>query len=188
MMLPITRTNLSQQAPMHYPPTQVQAFNDNYAKQVAALFASAFPGTAILPGIGLPSQGGGVMTLTHGFNMPMLKIDGLVSKSPLSNNALYSAEIATSQDGSTKKWLNLYEAMMPDIPGVNGGPSLVQRYVNALHDCGLDVAGVHVHWTGAWSMPNDKGVWAIHHQAIGMDPMTFAKCTIEAIQQVLGKN
>lgn len=160
-------------------------FSDALAKQIETLYKQAFPGAAILPGIGLPSQGNGVMTLTHGFNMPMLKIDNMISKSPLSNNALYSAEIATSADGSTRKWINLYEAMIPDIPGIDGQPSTVQRYVNALHDCGLDVAGVHVHWTGATMVPNDKGVWAIHHQAIGMDPVTFSRCTIESLKTVI---
>jgi hypothetical protein len=115
-----------------------------------------FTDAAVLPVIGYPSHSGGVVTITHGMDHKM-SINGLVSNSPLANNALYSVECTGGQ------FLNLYEAMIPDIPGKNGQPSTAQLYVNALRDNGLDVAGVHFHWFGASVVPGNTLVAAVHH-------------------------
>lgn len=103
-----------------------------------------------------------------------MTIDGLPSYSPLANDALYSVEV------SNDVWLNLYETMMPDVPGTNGSPSSGQRYSNALSRGGIDVAGNHYHWSGA-KMAGYFPV-AIHSQAIGMDPGTFSRLQIAALR------
>src|SRR3982751_6209985 len=83
--------------------------DDKLALKVQTLWQRAFSDAALLPVIGFPSNSGGVLTLTHtdgsGHNM---RINGLPSKSPLANNALYSAEC------SKGRYLNLYEIMIPD--------------------------------------------------------------------------
>ncbi len=56
----------------------------------------------LLPVIGYPSNNYGVLTHTDGSGV-MMKIDQLTSKSPLANNALYSAEC------SHHHYLNLYD-------------------------------------------------------------------------------
>src|SRR5579885_1854067 len=114
--------------------------NDKLATKIQNYWKKYFPDALILPIIGFPSNSGGVMTLTHTMGGPQMSIDGLISKSPLANNALYSVEC------SDNKYLNLYEIMIPDIPGFKGEPSTAEVYVKALGDCGLDVAGVHFHW------------------------------------------
>jgi hypothetical protein len=72
---------------------------------------------------------------------PLLKINGLPSKSPLSNNGLFSTEVRNG------KYINLYEMMIPDIPGKDGERSTSQIYIDKLYKYNLDVAGVHFHWT-----------------------------------------
>lgn len=63
----------------------------------------------------------------------LMKINGQPSKLPLANNALYSVEC------SKNKFLNLYEIMIPDIPG---NESTAEIYVNALYNQGFDVVDV----------------------------------------------
>lgn len=154
--------------------------NDILAKKVEALWKQYFPDASILPVIGYPSyKNQGVMTLTHSMGGPMLKIDGLVSKSPLSNNALYSAEVSNGH------WINLYEIMIPDVPGKNGSPSTTAIYLKALAKNGLTIESAHYHWSGSSVIPEDKGVTAIHHSGLNMDPMTFTSKTINAINEVM---
>lgn len=97
---------------MHMPRC-LKANNDDYARKVEAIWRT-LPQGAIVPGIGLPSQGAGVTTITHTMGGPVMKINGLASKSILANNGLYTFEITGG------KWLNLYEVMIPDIPGAQG--------------------------------------------------------------------
>lgn len=156
--------------------------NDTVAKQVEALWKEAFPGATILPVIGWPSNSsnGQVMTLTHGMpGMPPLRINGLASASPLSNNALYSAEV------SGGKYINLYEIMLPDVPGTAGSPSSAQRYVNELGlTPGINVNGFHFHWTGA-QHGEPYPVLAIHHSSQSLHPIEFTIATIKAIKSVM---
>lgn len=123
---------------------------DKYADQLVKEWQRFFPDAAVLV---YPSKGNGVATITHTMgDGKLLKINGLTSRSPLANNALFTTEI------SGGKYLNLYEIMIPDVPGKDGSPSTAQQYVNNLRDNGLDVAGVHFHWFGATVQPNDKGL------------------------------
>lgn len=118
--------------------TQQQCvMNDQLARTVEQLWKDNFDEANLLPVVGVPSTGEGVMTLTHEMGGPDMSINGQVSKSPLANYALYSAEC------SDNKYLNLYEVMIPDIPGKHGNFSTAEFYVNSLRDHGLDVAGVH---------------------------------------------
>lgn len=158
--------------------------NDELARQVESIWKQAFPDAALFPVVGLPSNADGVMTLTHRHHGPLLKINGLPSKSPLSNNALYSAECSKGH------YLNLYEVMLPDLPGKRGQPSVGEYYVKLLHKYGLSVAGVHFHWWGNYVFDTkdgnrvDRGVAAIHHQSTKLDPVEFSRRTIKALQKV----
>jgi len=152
---------------------------DEDAERILQMW-KVFPGAAILPVIGYPSNSGGVVTITHQMPGPMMKINGLTSKSPLANNALYSVEV------SGGKYINLYEIMVADIPGKNGHQSTGSQYVQAIGDEGLQVAGVHFHWWGSTVVPQDKGVTAVHHQMTGdMDPYEFSARTIRALQSTM---
>jgi hypothetical protein len=147
--------------------------DDATCGQILNVFQTLDPKAAIMPGIGLPSQNNGVCTITHVMpGMPDLKINGLTSKSPLANNALFSAECA---DG---KILNLYEMMLPDVASPTpGGLSSVEAYTRDLSAAGLNVAGTHFHWWGA-----SPYVAAVHHQSASVDPVTFAERTVQALQ------
>lgn len=160
--------------------------DDSLALQVEALWKKAFPDATLLPVVGLPSNNKGVLTLVHSDGSgQMLKINGLESKSFLSNNALYSAEC------SQNKFINLYEVMLPEIPGLNGEESTSQFYTNQLRDKGLTVAGTHFHWFGSSIAPVslkriDRGITAVHHQSTtNLDPLEFSRLTIEALQATM---
>lgn len=148
---------------------------DADANQIVSLWKQSFTDAAILPVIGYPSNSNGVVTITHTVGHKM-SINGLVSNSPLANNALYSSECTGN------KFLNMYEIMLPDIPGTNGSPSTVQIYTRELARQGLDVAGVHFHWWGSNVAPGNTLVAAIHHQNIGMTPMEFSQRTLNALE------
>lgn len=160
--------------------------NDRLAKRVEAEWKEAFDDATLFPVIGLPSNNNGVLLLTHtdGSGHKM-SINGLKSSSPLANNALYSAECVKGQ------YMNLYEIMVPDIPGKKGEPSTAEIYVKLLQKEGLNVAGVHFHWWGSamfkpeHGKPIDRGVTAVHHQAIGMHPIDFSRATIKALKKTL---
>lgn len=150
--------------------------NDCLAKQIECIWKQAFCDAIILPCIGYPSSGNCVMTLTHtlGNCAQKLKINGLISKSILANNAFYSAEV------SCGKWLNLYQIKLPNIPGECGCKSSGEIYVEALIKLGISVDGNSYSWNG--TCPN---VLTINSKAIGMDPCDFSKKQIAAIKAVL---
>ncbi|SPN79617.1 Hypothetical protein ZAZAV_397 [Cedratvirus Zaza IHUMI] len=137
-----------------------------------------------------------VITHTDGTGIP-LKINGLDSFSPLSNNALYSYECAPEHKKCDKKHarkhgLNLYETLLPDIPGKPGEKSTVEIYVKLLNKYGLDTAGVHFHWWGEYKFDIkrkhervDRGIVAVHHQAVDVDPVEFSEKTICALKKTL---
>lgn len=155
--------------------------SDRLAQKINRLWQRSFPDNFILPVVGFPSNNSNkyaVFSHTLGDGM-LMKVNGLESKSPLANNALYSFECTRG------KLLHFYEIMLPDIPGRKGRPSLVQIYVNALRDNGLDVAGVHWHFFGGVANEKDRGVFAIHHQNVGMTPKEFSKATISALKTAM---
>lgn len=156
---------------------------DEVARQVEAQWKAAFPDATLLPVIGLPSNNKGVLTLLHTMgDGKVLKINDLPSNSPLANGALYSAECVNGII------LNLYEIMIPDIPGLNGEHSTGQIYINALHNQGLDVAGVHYHWSQSYvyrTGRKDKNVLAVHHQNFGLSPVEFSHRTIVALHTAM---
>lgn len=153
---------------------------DTAAKQIEAVWKQYFKDASILPVIGYPSyKKAGVMTLTHSMGGPLMTIDGLESKSPLSNNALYSVECV---DGV---YLNLYEIMLPEIPGVSGSLSTSETYKKELFKRGIVVQGDHYHWNGATILEADKGVTAIHSKAVGMNPIQFAHANGQALSAVM---
>lgn len=146
--------------------------DDSYAQSIEQIWKQ-LPAGSILPGFGLPSQGAGVATFTHQMSAPLqpMKINGLPSKSALANNALYSFE------RTGDKWLNLYEVMLPDIPGINGDLSSNQQFIKMLNDAGIEVAGVHFHWFGT------PATTAIHIQDATMDPRTFSTKMVNVLKQ-----
>lgn len=152
--------------------------NDKYARKILRLWQKDFPDAFILPVIGFPSNNDNkvaVYSHTDGSGH-LMKINGLESKSPLANNALYSFECTRD------KFLHFYEIMLPDIPGKKGDPSTVQIYVNALLNNGLDVSGLHWHFYGGVMDVNDRGTLAIHHQNVGMTPKEFSEATLDALR------
>jgi len=137
-----------------------------------------------------PSQADGATVITHSMGGPPLKINGLLSKSPLSNYALYSFECVKrfdlkANDTSPSQLLNLYEVMMPDIPGENGEESTAEFYVRRLWELDLHVAGVHFHWWGSTVFSNDRLVAAIHHQSSKLSVEEFSRRTIQALQEAM---
>lgn len=158
--------------------------DDALAEQVAAVWRAMFPDAAVLPVIGYPSHGKGVMTLTHSGNISGLPparpmtINGVASSSALANNALYSAELTPSG------YLNLYETMLPDVPGKDGVPSLGSRYKNALQASGIEVDGDHYHWAGGEMMGHFAR--AIHSKSFGMHPLDFSQRQIRAFMAAFG--
>jgi hypothetical protein len=149
---------------------------DAHCQDTLAAFKQVDPNAVILPGIGLPSQGNGVCTITHGMpGAPKMSINGLTSNSALANNALFSSECSGGQ------YLNLYEMMLPDGRRTDGQRSAAQTYHNALAANGLDVSSQHVHWSGM-DVGGDPLVFAIHHQNVGLDPVDFAQRTVDALQ------
>jgi len=153
--------------------------DDRLALLILAEWQKSFPDAMIFPTIGFPSKSGGVLTLTHSFgknNMPKLRINGLVSQSPLANNALYSTEITGGQ------WLNLYEVMIPDVPGKNGSKSSGEIYTETIIQSGISVEGDHYHWKGA-----NPPMLAIHSKSIGMHPIEFAQKVSQALNFVMAR-
>ncbi len=129
---------------------ECQPITDQQAEEVLDVWKVAFPDAGILLP---PSATAGVAVITHTMGTERLHINSLVSKSPLANNALYSFECAESTGkGDDSQILNLYETMIPDIPGEDGHESTAEFYVRRLWELGLNVkmrvAGVHFHWWG----------------------------------------
>jgi len=150
---------------------------DCLAKQIECIWKQAFCDATILPVIGIPTCAKGVMTLTHSMGKctSNVKINGLTSLSILANNAFYSAEV------SCGKWLNLYQIMIPNIPGSCGSKSSGEVYNEALVKLGISIEGDHYNWKGA--CPSKL---AINSKAIGMDPCEFSKkqiCAIKAMTE-----
>lgn len=170
--------------PNHIVIGQPNNFDDQDAENVANVWKGMFPDAMILPVIGYPSRSG-VMTLTHSGNMrgfspaPPMMINGVQSHSPLANNALYSAEMTPAG------FLNLYEVMVPDVPGSNGAPSLGTRYKNALQSVGIEVDGDHFHWAGGEMMGNVAR--AIHSKNFGMNPVDFSQRQLQAFMTAVAR-
>jgi hypothetical protein len=156
--------------------------DDARAQRIVDIWKNyGFSDATLLPVIGFPSKAQGVGTLTHttGDGM-LLSINGLVSKSALSNNALQSFECS---DG---KYINLYEIMISDYPGKDGRISTVQYYINCLIKSGLSVSASHYHWTGSFMMPGATLIAAIHHQTTGdITPEFFTEATAKCLRKTL---
>ena len=100
---------------------------DKFAKHVLCLWKKYFCDALILPKIGYPSCAKGVATLMHGLHLKhKMKLNGLESNSALTNKALYSFECSNGQ------YINLYEVMLPDIPGKCGKKSTTEVFTKAL--------------------------------------------------------
>lgn len=168
--------------PIPPPRPRCPPITDQRAREVQTIWQQAFPdATLLIP----PSVGAGVGLVTHTMgDGRLLRINGLVSRSPLANNALYSFECAEGIDCSSHL-LNLYEIMIPDIPGCPGEESTSEFYVRRLWELGLHVAGVHFHWWGSTVFQNDHLVAAVHHQQADMEPEEFSRRTIQALKEVM---
>jgi hypothetical protein len=168
---------------------------DNWALQQKNIFAAAFPGsTAIVPGIGLPSQNmQGWALITHQLDLagapPMMPptCNGFPLRGPLDNNAFLSFELSTNEQTGEQKFVNRYEVMLPDIPNVNGGLSSTQYYVKNLQTGGVIVDGDHFHWAGTPMSLNGKDytMYAIHNTNIGMTPAEFAHHQVDVLVSTL---
>jgi hypothetical protein len=152
--------------------------DDCLAKKIECIWKSAFCDAIILPIVGYPSCAKGVMTLTHSLGecIQKTRINGLESLSILANNAFYSVEVRCG------RWLNLYQAIIPDIAGENGCKSSGEVYTEALVKFGISVDGDNDRWKG--SCPP---MLSINSKAIGMHPIEFSKKQIAAIKAVIDK-
>lgn len=153
---------------------------DERALQLEQLWKELFPDALIIPVIGYPSIANGVMSLTHTVNTQCFKIgdieiNGLVSKSPIMNNALFSTEV------SDDKYITLYEVVLPDIPGKNGNVSTVQYYIDNLQREGIKVAATHYNWTGV----GDPFLLAIHSYSTTLAPECFVQKTLCVLNKTL---
>lgn len=148
---------------------------DSLAKEVECLWKKAFCKATILPVLGVPSCNECVMTLTHAMGecVPKVSINGLKICSMLANNGFYSAEV------SCGRWVNLYQVMLPNIPGCNGCKSSGEVYNEALIKFGISVEGDHYNWKGTCPC-----MIAVNSKAIGMHPIEFSKKQIAAIKAV----
>jgi hypothetical protein len=120
----------------------------------------------------------GVCTYAIDLGMPDLIINSYASKSPLSNYALGSAEVAKNDKGDTQ-YLNLFEIMIPDDPNWEDNLSRGQVYIAYLDKKGINASIAHFHW---WGMTPFMA--AIHSQNIGMHPVKFAKNIAKALKKV----
>lgn len=155
---------------------------NNLILKVERVWKEAFPDAAFLP----CASNSQAHVYTHTLGPPNMKINGLVSNSPLANNALYSWEVASTEDKKVAKYLNLYEVMIVDIPGRNGFPSTVELYTCLLEKkFDLKVNGKHYHWEGAFMNEKATLIAAIHHSAIDVHPIDFSRRTIAALQLTL---
>ncbi len=153
--------------------------HDKEAKEVEKLWREHFCTAKLLPVVGYPDVACGVLTLTHGLDEGLIKVDSLKSKAMLLNNGFYSAEVAEG------KYLNLYRVTLEDIPGRCGRLSTAQIYINTLAKLCLDVAGVNVSFTGQAKHKKARGLITINHQNVGMNPCEFSRRTICALKKVL---
>lgn len=158
----------------------LHVLTDKDANVIIDLWQREFKDAAILPVIGFPSHGKGVMTFTHTMgDGKVMSFNGLKSNSPLSNNALGSFEFTGG------KFLSIYEIMIPDIPGTDGNRSTAQIYIDELANQGLQVNAAHYHFLGAQVYPQDKGMTAVHHTSTTLDPVAFTVKTIAAIKAAM---
>ena len=150
--------------------------NDCLARQIECIWKGLFCDATIIPTLGMPSCNGGVMVLTHqlGNCIPNQKINGLCVKSMLANNAYYSAEV------SDCKWVNLYQALIPNVAGKCGCKSSNDVYTEALVKWGISIDSSELVWTG--SCP---GLLRVTSKAIGMDPSDFSRKQVAALRAVL---
>ena len=148
---------------------------DCLAKEIECIWKQTYCDATIIPCIGMPSTANCVMTLTHSMGkcVPKIKLNDLPSLSILVNNAFYSAEV------SCGKWLNLYQVMIPDVPGKCGCKSSGEIYTEALVKLGISIEGDHYNWKGSCPF-----MLAINSKAIGMSPCEFSKKQIVALKAV----
>lgn len=150
---------------------------DCLAQQLECLWKQTFCDALILPQIGFPSCGDGVMTLTHTLKnccKQFPRINGLCTKSPLANNATYTVEITCC------RWLNLYSIPLPNVAGTNGCKSSSEVYEEALIKLGISVDKSNLIWKGIC-----PSILLVSSKAIGMDPCDFTRRQIAAIKIVL---
>lgn len=148
--------------------------SDCLAQEIECIWKEAYCDAKIIPQIGYPSCGNGVMTLTHSLGLPPIRINGLCTQSMLANNSLFTSEV------SCGKWLNLYQTNLPNVPGKCGCKSSGEVYIESLVKLGISVETDGYNWKG--SCPN---MLTFRSKAIGMDPIDFSKKSIAAVKAVL---
>lgn len=148
--------------------------SDSYSNKLVSIWKKTFNNAIILPTIGYPTNSNGVLTITH--TIPNFHF---ISKSFLINNALYSVECI---DG---KYLNMYELHVPDILVKNSCKSIIEIYVDALKNNGLDIVGIHCDKWGYHVVKDNKEIFTIRHTKFEMDPKEFTNRTIKSLKSAL---
>ena len=122
----------------------------------------------------------GVANIAHTLPLKAINtINGLPVKSPLTTHGLYSAEC------SCEKYVNLYEIIIPDIPGCHGEDSTGKIFVKILAKHGIYADGDHFHWKGHIILKEQALPDAIHVVGIDIHPVYFTKVIIKALRKVL---
>ena len=128
----------------------------------------------------------GVCTFLHKVpGMLDMTVNGVVTKTPLNNVALFSTECVsmTGADGSVQSLpYSVYEIMVPDKPAVATAHgsivSQAQQYVHALGDNRVPPMAVHYHNLGVGA--DGALMAAVHNQSLGMSPNDFVNGIIAA--------
>jgi len=138
--------------------------NDCLVKKLECIWKNKFCDATLINKVGYPNNC--VIFITHTIKKCKSKINGLNTKSPLVNNGFYTAEFTEC------KWLNLYEAKIPDIPGKCGCKSSGEIYIESLSKMGISIENDDYNWKG-----ETPRYLNIRSKAIGMDPTDFSKKT-----------
>ena len=122
----------------------------------------------------------GVILLSHGLPVHFNNtINGLAVHSPLVSHGLYSVEC------SEGKYVNLYEVIIPDIPGAHGHDSTGKIFTKILAKYNIFTDGDHFHWKGHQITKKQTIPDAIHVVKIDLHPVLFTKVIIKALKKVL---
>ena len=71
-----------------------QPITDEVANELLQMWSEHFPGVVALT---MPSTANGVFTLAYGMDGPNMRLNGLISKSPLANFGLFSTEVSNGK-------------------------------------------------------------------------------------------
>ena len=147
------------------------AITTDLSNKVLAKFSCSFPDAY------LTFKTSSTITVTHtipSWNHP--KLNGVRTCSILTNNAFMTSEC------SDNNYLNLYQVILPDIPGSCGDDSTVEIFTKLLSKFGLSSLSILTYFgltTKCYPL------LSIHVQNYGLCPEDFACRIVKALNEVL---